>query len=337
MKAILMTAVGGPDVLQAAQVPIPDLAQDRDLLVRLKAAGVNPIDTKLRSRGTYFPERMPAILGCDGAGVVERVGERVSRFEPGDEVWFCNGGIGGQPGNYAEYAVIDERFASKKPSQLDFAEAAAGPLVLITAWEALFERTDTRVGQRLLIHAGAGGVGHVALQLAAGVGARVATTVSGDAKADVAIELGAELAIDYQQRDFVEAVDDWSSEAGADAVFDTVGGATFSESFRALRYGGDLVTLLQPPADTDWGEARRRNLRISLELMLTPMAGGLVEQQVRQARILDQCATLIDEGRLRIVLSHRLPLERAADAHRLLEAGGRKDHDLVGKIALEIE
>lgn len=127
MKAILMTAPGAPEVLSLADVPAPAISHDTDLLVRLEAAGVNPVDTKLRSRGTYFPERMPAILGCDGAGVVEAVGKSVTRFRPGDAVYFCNGGIGGHPGNYAEYAVVDERFAARKPARLDFDHAAAAP------------------------------------------------------------------------------------------------------------------------------------------------------------------------------------------------------------------
>ncbi len=121
---------------------------------------------------------MPAILGCDGAGVVEVVGQAVRRFRPGDEVYFCNGGIGGHPGNYAEWAIVDEAFAARKPNSLSFAEAAAAPLVLITAWEALYDRAQLQAGQRALIHAGVGGVGHVAVQLAKLQGATVCTTVS---------------------------------------------------------------------------------------------------------------------------------------------------------------
>lgn len=179
MKAILMHAPGAPQVLGLADVPTPQIAHDTDLLVRLKAAGVNPIDTKLRAKGTYFPERMPAILGCDGAGVVEAVGAGASRFRPGDAVNFCNGGIGGHPGNYAEYAVVDARFASRKPNSLDFNQAAGahhrlgGPLRP--------RPHDCR--QTVLIHAGAGGVGHVARQLAKAAGCCVLTTVGSASKA----------------------------------------------------------------------------------------------------------------------------------------------------------
>ncbi|TPW16762.1 MAG: alcohol dehydrogenase [Halothiobacillaceae bacterium] len=183
MKAILMHTVGGPELLSLAEVPTPTLHTTTDMVVRLKAAGVNPVDTKLRSRGTYFPDRLPTILGCDGAGIVEQVGSGVTRFKVGDELYFCNGGIGGHPGNYAEYTTVDEKFAALKPRSLDFAHAAAAPLVLITAWESLHDRAAIQSGDRVLIHAGAGGVGHVAIQLAKLHGARVATTVSSGEKA----------------------------------------------------------------------------------------------------------------------------------------------------------
>ena len=332
MKAVLMTAIGGPEVLQLRDIPTPELTRSSDLLVRLKAAGVNPVDTKLRSRGSYFPDRLPTLLGCDGAGIVEQVGSQVSRFKPGDAVWFCNGGIGGHPGNYAEYALVDEQFAALKPARLDFAEAAAAPLVLITAWESLFERATLSTGQRVLIHAGAGGVGHVAVQLAANSGAHVATTVSGDEKAALVSRLGAEQTILYREADFVTETIEWSYGRGADLVFDTLGGATLQRSFAATRPYGELVTLLPPPADIDWGEARLRNLRISLELMLTPMIMGLEEAHARQTRILEQCAKLIDENRLTVVLSHRLPLAEAARAHQLLAVG-----DATGKIVLVMD
>jgi len=332
MKAVVITSIGGPEVLELQNISKPTIQHERELLVRLKAAGVNPIDTKLRSRGTFYPDRMPAILGCDGAGVVEEVGERVEQFKVGDEVYFCSGGIGAHPGNYAQYAIVDERFAAKKPAMLSFAEAAAAPLVLITAWESLHGRGRLAEGQRVLIHAGAGGVGHVAIQLAKLGGARVATTVSSDEKADFVRELGAEEAILYADTDFAQVIREWTAGNGVDLALDTVGGATFTNTFPVVHLYGDLVTLLQPGADVDWREARMRNLRISLELMLSPMIYGLVEAQHRQAEILAQCAALIDDGKLRIHLGHSFPLEEAAAAHRLLEQGG-----MTGKIVLLIE
>ncbi|MFA7095069.1 MAG: zinc-dependent alcohol dehydrogenase family protein [Gammaproteobacteria bacterium] len=332
MKAMLMTATGGPEVLQLANVPEPEITSDTELLVRLKAAGVNPVDTKLRSKGTYYPDRLPAILGCDGAGVVEAVGAGVTRFRVGDEVYFCSGGIGGSPGNYAEYAVVDERFCAHKPRSLNFAEAAAAPLVLITAWESLHDRAAIKPDQTVLIHAGAGGVGHVAIQLAKLAGAQVCTTIGSREKADFVSDLGADAPILYKTTDFVWAVQEWTKGDGVDLALDAVGGDTFIATFRALRVYGDLVTLLQPGPDVDWKEARLRNLRVSYELMLTPMYYGLDAAREHQAQILEECARLFDEGRLRIHLAQTFPLEEAAAAHRLIEQG-----TMTGKIALVLE
>lgn len=329
MRAVLMTGTGSPDVLQVAEVPAPVLQRNTEVLVRLKAAGVNPIDTKLRQRGTFFPDRMPAILGCDGAGIVEAVGSAVQKFRPGDEVYFCNGGIGGHPGNYAEWAIVDEAFAARKPASISFAEAAAAPLVLITAWEALYDRARLQPGQRALIHAGAGGVGHVAIQLAKLKGASVCTTVSTPAKARLVHSLGADLEILYRDRDFVQATLDWTNGQGVDVTFDTVGGDILGKSFAATQIYGDLVTILEPAPTTPWKVARNRNQRISLELMLTPMLQNLVEAQKAQAKILDRCARLIDNGELKIHVQEIFPLAEAANAHRALEAGG-----IIGKLVL---
>lgn len=332
MKAVVMTAPGDPDVLQVREVPVPAIENDREILVRLRAAGVNPIDTKLRQRGTFYPEKTPAVLGCDGAGVVEATGSGVTQFSTGDEVYFCNGGLGGPAGNYAEFAVVDERFAARKPASLSFAEAAAAPLVLITAWESLYDRGRLQAGQKVLVHAGAGGVGHVAVQLAKLQGAGVCATVGSEEKAEFVHQLGAEKPILYKQTDFVRAALDWTDGEGVDLGFDTVGGETFYKTVPAVRVYGDLVTILEPEADKgNFKAARLRNLRISLELMLTPMLQGLVEYQQEQAKILQQCARMIDEGRLKIHLSKIFPLAEAAEAHRLLETGS-----VTGKIALII-
>ncbi len=321
MKAVLMTATGGPEVLEAAEVEAPRLEGPHQIKVRLRAAGINPIDTKLRSRGVFYPDALPAILGCDGAGVVEEMGAAVTRFAPGDRVWFCNGGLGGEPGNYAEYAVVDENVARAMPEALSFEQAAAGPLVLITAWEALFDRAGLQPGQRVLVHAGAGGVGHVAIQLARHLDARVAATVGSDASARFVEELGVEHVIRYHETDFVHAVQQWSGDAGADVVLDTVGGETFRRSIDATAHYGSLVTLLDPGADVDWREARNRNLRIGFELMLTPMLHDLPDARRHHGEILDACAALIDAGKLHLAVQDAYPLADAAAAHRRLEAG----------------
>ncbi len=332
MKAVLMTEPGTPEVLQLQEVSQPKIKTDTEILVKLKAAGVNPIDTKLRSRGSFYPEKMPAILGCDGAGIIEAVGTGVTQFQVGDAVYFCDGGLGDETGNYAEYTVVEEQFVSHKPQSLSFAEAAAAPLILITAWESLYDRGKLQPGQRVLIHAGAGGVGHIAVQLAKLQGAEVATTISSSESAAFVKDLGAELAINYKETDFVQQILEWTDGEGVDLAFDTVGKDTFYKTIPAVKLYGDLVTILEP--DTRIGnlkEARMRNLRIGLELMLTPMLQRLVEEQKDQAKILQQSARLIDEGRLKIHLNQTFPLEQAAVAHQLLEAGG-----MIGKFALTI-
>lgn len=330
MKAALMTAPGNPEVLQLREIANPLPPANTELLVRLKAAGVNPIDTKLRKRGTFYPEKMPAILGCDGAGVVEAVGSEVKRFRVGDEVYFCNGGIGAHQGNYAEFTTVDERFVAAKPKSVSFIEAAAAPLVLITAWEALYERGRLEPGDKVLIHAGAGGVGHVAIQLAKLKGADVCTTVSSQEKVDFVKQLGADCTVNYQQNDFVKAALDWTNGEGVDLAFDTVGGETFEKTFPAIRIYGDIVTILQPSDATNWKIARQRNLRIGLELMLTPMLQGMVEAQVHHGEILAECAKWMDEGKLKICVNRTFGLAEVAKAHELLEAGS-----MIGKLVVD--
>ena len=328
MKAVLMTAPGNPKVLQLRDIANPLPPINTELLVRLKAAGVNPIDTKLRDRGTFYPDKMPAILGCDGAGVVEAVGTAVKRFRVGDEVYFCNGGIGGHQGNYAEFTTVDERFVTAKPKSVSFVEAAAAPLVLITAWEALYERGRLEPGEKVLIHAGAGGVGHVAIQLAKLKGADVCTTISSKEKADFVKNLGADYVINYKENDFASSVLDWTN-GGVDLAFDTVGGETFEKTFAAIRIYGDIVTILQPSAETNWKVARQRNLRIGLELMLTPMLQGMVEAQAHHGEILAECGKWMDEGKLKVCVNRTFGLEEVAKAHELLEAGS-----MIGKVVV---
>ena len=325
-----MTAAGSPEVLQMQDVAPPRIQQDTDVLIRLKAAGVNPIDTKLRQRGTFYPDRVPAILGCDGAGVVEAIGSMVREWQVGDEVYFCRGGLG-QIGNYAEYTVVDARYIARKPQSLSFVEAAAAPLVLITAWEALFDRARLSPNQTVLIQAGAGGVGHVAIQLAAQAQAKIAATVSSTAKADFVAELGCDRPIRYRDTDVVQEIMTWT-DGGVEIGFDTVGGATLSQTIAATRTYGDVVTILAPSAETDWKTARDRNHRFSLELMLTPQLQALSAAERHQAEILRQCAQRFDQGQLKIHIQQVFPLAEAAIAHRLLETGG-----LIGKLVLAID
>ena len=324
-----MSAPGSPDVLQIQEIANPLPPENTELLVRIKAAGINPIDTKLRKRGTFYPDKMPAILGCDAAGIVEAVGTGVKRFRVGDEVYFCRGGLGNYQGNYAEFTTVEERFVAHKHKSVSFVECAAAPLVLITAWEALYERGRLSPGEKVLIHAGAGGVGHVAIQLAKLKGADVCTTVSSQEKADFVKQLGADFVINYKETDFAKAVLDWTNGEGVDLAFDTVGGETFEKTFPSVRIYGDIVTILQPSDATNWKIARQRNLRIGLELMLTPMMQGLVEAQAHHGEILAECAQWMDAGKLKIRVNRTFGLEEVAKAHELLEAGS-----MMGKLVI---
>ncbi|BBL75870.1 zinc-dependent alcohol dehydrogenase family protein [Methylomagnum ishizawai] len=330
MKAIVMTAVGGPEVLVPRDIPEPAIATPTQIKVRLHAAGVNPVDTKLRRGGLFYPDALPAVLGCDGAGVVVETGAGATRFKVGDRVWFCHGGLGGEPGNYAEYTVLEERWAAAMPPALDFVQAAAGPLVLITAWGMLYDRGRLQAGQTVLIHAGAGGVGHVALQLAKLQGARALTTVGSAESAAFAKKYGADEVIDYREQDFVAETNRLTGGAGADLVVDTVGPEVFRRSVDCTAHFGDLVTLLDP-GGFSFKEARLRNLRIGFELMLTPMLRDLPAARAHQVEILERCANLIDQGRLWPHVGQTLPLEQAAAAHAQLETG-----HTAGKVVLQI-
>jgi NADPH2:quinone reductase len=334
MKAILMTAAGNPNVLQLREIPKPELPSPHHLRVKLAAAGVNPIDTKLRAKPAYHPDKLPAILGCDGAGIVEEIGGAVTRFKVGDAVYFCNGGLGGnlgdEPGCYAEYTTLHEEYCAAKPANLPLADSAALPLVLLTAWESLVERASLQAGQTVLIHAAAGGVGHVAVQLAHHLGAHIAATVGNEKQGGLAHGLGAEKIINYHKQDFVQETLDWTGGKGADVVFDTVGGDTFLRSLNAVRIGGRLASILATPLTAaDVQLVRLRNLSLCYDLMLTPQVLGLHEERIRQRMILEEGAKLVEAGRLGVLVSHRMDLEQAADAHRLLEAGG-----MTGKIVL---
>jgi NADPH2:quinone reductase len=334
MKAIVMTATGTPEVLQAREVPVPGLPDASHCLVRLAAAGVNPIDCRIRRLHMFHPNHFPAVLGFDGAGVVEKAGSACARFKAGDPVYFCNGGLGGpQGGTYAQYAVVNEAYLARKPERASMQEAAALPLVLITAWEALVFRAGIEAGQRVLVHGGAGGVGHVAVQLARHLRARVAATVGSEDKAGFVRSLGAELAIDHTRQDFVAEVKRWTEREGADVILDTVGGDTFLRSIDAVRLYGRLVTLLSTPIDlAHANKARGRNLVIGYEGMVSPAAMGNHRARLAQTRILEQGARLVDQGKLKVVLGEVLPLEHAAEAHALIEDGHTQ-----GKIVLTLD
>jgi len=336
MRAMVVNQAGGVDEFQMMDVPKPSISQADQVLVQVFAAGVNPVDTKLRVGGIFFADQYPAILGCDGAGVVAAVGDAVTNFVVGDAVYYCYGGLGQQCegqsiGNYAEYALIPEAFVAAKPDSIGYMQAAAAPLVFLTAWEALFDRAGLQSGQKVFIHAGAGGVGHVAIQLAKIAGCEVATTASSDAKASFVRELGADKVINYKKEDVAEALLAWTDGKGVDIAFDTVGGEAFTQLIPAMAHYGDLVSILQVADDVDWKALRLKNVRVSQELMLTPMLNNNTEAAQHQAAILEQCGQFVDEGFLKIHVGKMLALEDVAEAHTLLEEG-----HMQGKIVLAV-
>ena len=329
MRCVQMTAMGGPEVLRIADLPRPEPGPGQ-VRVRLAAAGVNPVDTKIRAKGLLDPEAaLPAILGCDGAGTVDTLGQGVTGIEPGQRVLFMNGGIGLAPGNYAEYTTVDARFVVPIPEGVEDVEAAAMPLVALTAWEALFDRARLEAGEWVLIHGGAGGVGHVAIQLARQAGARVMTTVGDDDKAGIAQALGAEAVLRYREEDFVESARHRTGGEGVAVVLDTVGGETCTRSLHALAIYGRLVSILALPGEMDWQYARLHNLSVAQEWMLSPMLLGREDHRLHQTAILGECAARMADDRLELHVAGTYPLEQAAEAHRRLEAGGMR-----GKLVL---
>ncbi len=309
MRAVVVREWGGPQELQVAEVPTPEPGPT-EVLVRVHAAGVNPTDWVSRATGGLRLWDDPAILGHDVAGVVAAVGMGVTLHRPGDAV------LGmplfpRQAGGYAEYVVAPARQFVAAPAGLDHVHAAALPLAGLTAWQALVDTAAVRPGQRVLVHAAAGGVGHLAVQIAKALGAEVVATASAGKHAFVR-DLGADEVIDYRAVDFVRTT------GPVDVVVDPVGGDYGERSLDVLRPGGVLVSLL--PADDRWAPvAAARGLRAGF-MLVEPDHVGLAA-----------LTALVAAGRLRPHVEHVLPLEQAAKAHELGEAGGLK-----GKIVLEV-
>ncbi|UCG23580.1 MAG: zinc-dependent alcohol dehydrogenase family protein [Chloroflexota bacterium] len=333
MKAVMLTGAGGTDVLKVMEVPDPVIKAPKDVLVRLHAAGLNPVDYKLRRKGGFYPNRLPLILGCDGAGVVEAVGTEVTKFNVGDEVFFFNGGMGGDDqGNYAEYTTVHQDYLAAKPESVSMVEAASVPLVWLTAWEALFDRYSLAAGETVLIHGGAGGVGYIAVQIAKQAGARVFTTISSQEKATFTEACGADYCINYKKEDFVEAALRLTDGKGVDVVFDVVGGQLFADSFPATRIYGHVVTLDEINfSKEEAGAAKLRNLSLSYELMLTPMHFKMHEARVRQTGMLNEAARMIDAGQIKPHVTNVFSLEEIDKAHNVVEDG----HS-IGKTVIKI-
>ncbi len=310
MRVITQNVLGGPEVLEEVQVERP-APRANEILIRVRAAGLNPTDWKHRANGGFLGEP-PFVLGWDVSGVVEAVGVGVARFQPGDEVF----GMLSYPwghGSHAEYVAAPARAFVHKPAGIDHVQAGALPLVSLTAWQALVENARLQPGQRVLIHAAAGGVGHVAVQIAKALGAHVIGTASAG-KHDFLRELGVDEAIDYRETDFAEAVKD------VDVVLDTLGGETGVKSLRVLRPGGVVVSIIPIGSAEFPDEAERLGVRAVRMLVDADRAD------------MESIAELVEAGKLRATVARTFPLADAAEAHALGETGRT-----AGKLVLTVD
>lgn len=306
MRAVVISQWGGPEVLTEVEADRPEPGLN-EILVRVHAAGVNPVDWKTRASGALIGWGAVPMVGWDVSGTVEAVGPGVTLYRPGDEVYGMPH-FPRQAGGYAEFVVAPARHFARKPASLDHVQAAALPLAALTAWQALVDTAGVSAGQRVLVHAAAGGVGHLAVQIAKARGAYVIGTASA-AKHEVLRELGADELIDYRTTDFEDAVTD------VDVVIDAIGGEYGQRSLKVLKPGGHLVTLPGPdgiPADPQGVHA--------VWVLVEPDLKGL-----------EQIAALADRGLLKPLVDTVLPLEQAAKAHEIGELGRT-----TGKIVLTV-
>ena len=327
MKAMIVREFGAPDVFEACEIDKPE-PQAGQVLVRIAASSVNTVDTMIRAMGPELPlsPTPPAVLGMDFAGTVEAVGEGVNGFAAGDEVYGCAGGLLTLPGTLAEYIAADARLIARKPAHLSMAEAAALPLVGITAYEGL-QRAAIAPGQRVLVHGGSGGVGHVALQLARHFGADVYSTGGGDRQLALIEELGA-TGINYATEPVADYVERHTGGAGFDLVFDSVGGANMANSFEAAALNAQIASTVSL-VELDLTTAHFKGLSLHVVFMLIPMIHDRGREE--HGRILTELARIAEAGALKPVLNERrFELHDIAKAHALLESG-----KALGKVVVE--
>jgi NADPH:quinone reductase len=326
MRALVLESVNAPFVSREIARPVAGPGQ---VLVEIAASSVNPLDTKIRAGAAgHAKHPLPAVLGMDLAGVVRAVGVGVERFRVGDEVYGLTGGVAGLQGSLAEYAAVDADLLARKPANLSMREAAALPLIAITAWEGLVDRARTQPGQKVLVHGGAGGVGHVAVQIAKALGADVHATVS-PAQADTVRRFGA-TPIDHTTTTVDDYVAQHTGGLGFDVIYDTVGGAVLDASFRAARiYGGHVVSAL------GWGTHALAPLSFraatySGVFTLLPMLTG--QGRAHHGEILEQVAKLVESGRLVPLMdARRYTLDSALEAHDVVAAGQAR-----GRIVVDV-
>jgi NADPH:quinone reductase len=326
MKAAVLDRPGAPFRIASVARPTPGPGE---VLVRIKSSAVNPLDLKIRAgEAAHARHPLPAILGIDLAGVVEAIGAGVTAFQRGDEVFGMTGGVGGVPGSLAEYAAVDADLLAPKPANLTMREAAALPLIFITAWEGLVDRAAVHAGQKVLIHGGAGGVGHVAIQIARAYGADVFATGSAESKA--LIERFGATAIDYRAMPAENYVAQYTDGRGFDIIFDTVGGATLDASFNAVRRFGHVVSAL------GWGTHALAPLSFraatySGVFTLLPLLTGV--GRAHHGEILREAARLAQAGRIAPHLDARhFALNAVDEAYRAIES-----RTAAGKIVIDIQ
>ena len=316
MRAMVIPKFGPADLFEEQDVQRPEPGPG-EVLVRVIASGTNPIDAKLRADGSFAGLEPPVILGADVSGVVEEVGPGVTDFAAGDEVYYTPEMFGpGSNGGYAEYHVASVEIIAHKPATLSHIEAAAVPLAGGTAWEAVVRRLAVEVGETVLIHGGAGGVGSFAVQIAKASGARVLASAGPDNQQTLK-DLGVDVAIDYTQDNVAELALEDTAGAGVDAVFDTVGGETVMNSIPATRAFGRLATVLGAQGDLT---ALYTNNQTLYGVLLT-----------RERTRLDEMAVLIDRGQLRPLVEEVFPLEGVGKAHERLDSGHGR-----GKLVLNV-
>src|SRR5262245_52565708 len=297
MKAIVIHEYGGPEVLKYEDVLLPEPQADQ-ILVHVVAAGVNPVDGMIRS-GMFANEKraFPIILGGDIAGVVERVGSKVTKFKAGDPV-FAYVSLNNS-GGYAQYALVTQREAAPKPKSLTYVEASAVPIVAMTAWQALIDSANLSAGQTVLIHGGSGGVGSFAIQIAKAHGAKVIATAS-TANQDFLKELGADTAVDYTKQKFEDVAKD------VDVVLDSIGKDTLARSYGVVKKGGFVVSLVARPKQAELDKHGIRGAALSVE----PNSDELAE-----------IGRLIDQKKIRVIVSQTFPLSEAIKAQEQVSTG----------------
>jgi len=328
MKAMIVKSYGSEDVFEMAEIEKPSVKSGH-VLIRIAATSVNTVDTMIRAMGNELPLSpvLPAILGMDFAGVVEEVGDQVTDFTIGDEVYGCAGGLADLPGTLTEYIVADTQLIARKPVNLSMREAAALPLVAITAYEGLM-RANIAQGQKVLVHGGSGGVGHVALQLANHFGAEVYATGGGEQQLALIEQLGA-TAINYKTEQVSDYVKEHTRGAGFDIVFDSVGGENMTKSFEAAALNGHVASTVAM-VELDLSLAHFKGLSLHVVFMLIPMLHN--QKRNEHAHILNELTKIVEAGALKPVLDpQQFYLAQVGQAHARLSSGAG-----LGKVVVEI-